>query len=49
MVMVVEEPAVEPGLPQRCLDRIELHISADFMPGDFMADAGCAALRQTLD
>ena len=32
MMMVVEEPAIEPGLTQSFLDRIELHISADSIP-----------------
>jgi hypothetical protein len=29
MVMVVEEPAIKLGVTQSCLNRIELHITAD--------------------
>src|SRR6185437_6354727 len=48
MMRVVEEPAIEPGLTQSFLDRIELHISADVIPAIFTADAGRAPAGQTL-
>jgi hypothetical protein len=28
MVVIIEEPAVEPGFPQRCLDCVELHVQS---------------------
>ncbi len=49
MMMVVEEPAIKPGLTQSFLDRIELHISADSIADIFNADAGRAPAGQTLD
>ena len=40
MVVVVEEPAVELGLPERCLDRVELHVQP-ILPMRFAAHASC--------
>ena len=40
MMMVVEKPAVELGLPERCLDRVELHVQS-ILPVRFAAHASC--------
>jgi hypothetical protein len=45
MMMVVEEPAIEPGLTQSFLDRIELHIFADSIP--VISQQMQVALRQS--
>ena len=42
MMMVVEEPAVELGLPERCLDRVKLHVQS-ILRMRFATHASCSS------